>query len=163
VGPPPARHVFDPASRTLPAHSPVRPELTIDPRFRRATPWAMLRHVEDVEVPVSELRATVVDGLLIETQVVPMDRATAERLADRIMEGADRRGLTVVDRTRVAAWLGAVDAEVRPLLRLRGRGIGVCDVRGHHVMVTVRPDDWPYDVVVCEDCEAATQVEADTY
>jgi hypothetical protein len=123
----------------------------------------MLGHVADVEVPVSELRAAVVDGLLIEKQVVPMDRATAERVADRIMEGIDRRGLTVIDRTRLAAWLGAVDTAVRPLLRLRGRGVGVCDVRGHHVMVTVRPDGWPYEVIVCEDCEAATQVEADTY
>lgn len=110
---------------------------------------------------MSALRSAVVDGLLIETQVVAMDRATAESLADRIMEGVENSGLTVLDRSKVAAWLGVVDSELRPLLELHGRGEAICDVRGHHAMRVATLLDWPCDVIVCEDCEAATQVERD--
>ena len=90
-----------------------------------------------------------------------MDRATAKSLADRIMEGVENRDLTVIDRANVAAWLGVLDSEVRPLLELHGKGQGICDVRGHHQMVFVAVPGWSYDVIVCEDCEAATQVERD--
>jgi hypothetical protein len=115
----------------------------------------------DIEGPTSTLRNAIVNGLMIEAQVVRMERATAERVADRIMEGVERRDLTVVDRAKFAAWLGAVDSEIRPLLALRGKGQGICDVRGHHQMVFVPVPGWAWDVIVCEDCEAATQVEHD--
>jgi len=61
----------------------------------------------------------------------------------------------------VPAWLDAVQSQVRPLLELRGKGEGICDVRGYHTMVVVETEGWPYDVVACEDCQHATQVERD--
>ena len=67
----------------------------------------------------------------------------------------------MIDRSRVADWLEATTNEVKPLLRLHGRGEGVCDVRGRHVMVFVEVPGWAWDVVVCEDCQNATQVDKD--
>ncbi len=113
----------------------------------------------DNESPIATIRDAVVDGLLIEQQIIPMDRAMAEALADRIMESVDSRGLTVLDRARVATWYGVMESEVLPLLRLRGRGGGICSVRGHHDMVWVELTGWEYDVVVCQDCENASQVQ----
>lgn len=118
--------------------------------------------MSDLDAPVSTLRSAVIDGLLIETQVVPMDRETAERVADRIMEGVEARELTVLDRSRVAAWMATTRNEIGPLLALHGRGVGICDVRGYHAMVLAPTEGWPYNVVVCEDCESATQVGRDT-
>jgi hypothetical protein len=37
----------------------------------------------------------------------------------------------------------------------------VCDERDHHSLVAVRTLEWAYDVLVCEDCEFAIQVERD--
>lgn len=115
--------------------------------------------VFDNERPTTTLRDAVVDGLLIETQILPMDRAMAEALADRVMEAVELRDLTVLDRAKVATWYDSIESGILPLLRLRGRGCGICDVRGYHDMVVVEAPGWAYDVVVCEDCESATQVE----
>lgn len=118
--------------------------------------------VHEVEQPVATLREAVIDGLLAGPQVVPLDETPAERLADRIMEAVERRDLTVMDRSAVAAWHSVIESQLVPLLRLHGKGTGVCDVRGHHVLVLVEVPGWAYDVLVCEDCEHATQVERST-
>ncbi len=118
--------------------------------------------VPEVEQPVTTLRDAVVDGLLTEAQVLPLDESMAGRLADRIMASVERRNLTVLDRSAVSAWHGVTESQLLPLMRLRGRGVGICDVRGHHALVLVEVPGWAYDVLVCEDCEHATQVEAST-
>jgi hypothetical protein len=116
---------------------------------------------DDDEMPISTLREAVVDGLLIEKQIIPMGRTMADALADRVMEAVELRDLTVLDRAKVAAWYGAIESNLVPLLRLRGRGEGICDVRGHHDMVVVEMTGWAWDVIVCQDCASASQVERD--
>jgi hypothetical protein len=37
----------------------------------------------------------------------------------------------------------------------------LCEQRDHHSLVAVATVDWPYNVLVCEDCEFAIQVERD--
>lgn len=70
----------------------------------------------EVEASRSRCWTAIVDGLMTQTQVAPMDRAEAESVANRVLEGLDAHRLTVIDRERVAEWLQVAPAKLDPLL-----------------------------------------------
>jgi hypothetical protein len=122
--------------------------------------WQDLRMNDEVEASRSRCWAAVLDGLMTQTQVVRMELDEAESVADRVLEGLDRHRLTVIDRDLVADWMQVVPTKLDALLELPSRGTAVCDDRGYHDMTFVSlAGRWPHDVVLCDDCGHAVQVE----